>query len=131
MFQRKLKNLRNPSAVEMMPRSDSFKNLSEDELHQRQKPMIQGNLSLEQDKTIDELIGSASRLRVVGESMGQELDLHLYLINDLEKNVDATTIKLSNTEAKMVRLLERSSNSCLVCVIFILSVLLILVIVYT
>jgi hypothetical protein len=63
--------------------------------------------------------------------MGQELDLHLYLINDLEKNVDATTIKLSNTEAKMVRLLERSSNSCLVCVIFILSVLLILVIVYT
>jgi hypothetical protein len=43
MFQRKLKNLRNPSAVEMMPKSDSLKNLSKDELQQRKKPMIQGN----------------------------------------------------------------------------------------
>lgn len=115
-----------------MPKSDfSFNSFSDDALRQRQKPMLQGNVYSEQDKTIDELIGSASKLRDIGENMGQELDLHLYLINDLEKNVDSTTIKLSNTEARMVRLLDRSSNSCLICVIFILSLLIILVIVYT
>ena len=48
LFQRKLKNITNPSYVEMMPKSDSsFTNLSDDAFGQHQKPMLQGNFFIQ------------------------------------------------------------------------------------
>jgi hypothetical protein len=59
------------------------------------------------------MLGTVTNLRKIGEDIGDEVDVHMRLLGDLDKNVDMTSDHLGATMQKATKLLERSSNGCL------------------
>ena len=65
-------------------------------------------------------------MKKVGENIGEELDHHKVLLDDLDKNVDKNVTKMEKASGRMDKLMKKSSNCCLFIIIFIEIVLLIL-----
>lgn len=83
-----------------------------------------------QNELIDKLSESVGNLRQTGQSIGQELDLHMHLLTNIEAKVETNTTKMEKLETRMHVLLENSSTSCLSFTIFMLTVVLVLLVVY-
>ncbi|RDB30032.1 Syntaxin-10 [Hypsizygus marmoreus] len=89
-------------------------------------------IMVEQDRTIDSLVGTLSTIAQQAGLMGQEIVEHNELLEDLEQGVDRTDSKLGDAMHKMRKFLrdseERGSGWCLVILIIVLMILLLAVI---
>ncbi|KIL63132.1 hypothetical protein M378DRAFT_80101 [Amanita muscaria Koide BX008] len=86
----------------------------------------------EQDRTMESIAGTLSTLAQQAGLMGQELEEHHELLEDLEQNVDRTDSKLNDAMRRMRKFLrdseEKGSGYCIIVLIIILAVLLLAVI---
>lgn len=125
---RKLRNIRNKTSVEMMPtirRDGGYEKLSENELIQKQFQMKE-----EQDQRIDLIYENVNNLKKSSKDIGDELDLHGVLLEEVEKGVEKNTIKMTRAQKRMVNLIEQSSDCCLISTILILFAILLFIILY-
>jgi uncharacterized protein YicC (UPF0701 family) len=83
-----------------------------------------------QDQDIDKLISTLNNVKTTGKEMGDELEYHIKLLENTESNVDTNTKLIKSTSERMIRLIDRSSNKCLMLAIIILSVLIFLAVFY-
>lgn len=86
----------------------------------------------EQDRTMESIAGTLSTLAQQAGLMGQELEEHHELLEDLEQNVDRTDSKLNDAMRRMRKFLrdseEKGSGYCIIVLIIVLAVLLLAVI---
>ncbi|CAG9334013.1 unnamed protein product [Blepharisma stoltei] len=124
---RKLKNIRQKTSVEMMPTTKNPKesNLSQNDLQQQQQQMMR-----EQDDRIDMIIENVGNIKKASRDIGDELDLHGVLLNDVERNIDKNTLKMGRVQKRMVTLIEQSSDCCLIMTIVALLFLFLFIILY-
>jgi hypothetical protein len=92
--------------------------------------MKERNVYIVQDKTIEELAGTTANLVEYGENIGEELDVHLHLLGVMEKGIDANSSRLATTQAKLLGYVQKSSDTCLMCTIYILAAILIIIILF-
>jgi hypothetical protein len=62
--------------------------------------------------------------------MGDEIDTHLLLLKEMDQSVAKTQTQLERSTAKLKQLVQKSSDSCLVCTIVGLLVVLLWLLVY-
>jgi len=102
--------------------TNDTKNLSNQDLKVAQKKMIE-----RQDEVIEGLIGTSENLVYVAKEIGDEADLHIKLLDDVEQNVEHQNQRINNTTYKMRLLIEKSSDGCMLCCIILLIVGIVLV----
>jgi hypothetical protein len=100
------------------------KNLSNQDLKTSQKKMLE-----RQDEIVEGLIGTSENLVYVAKEIGDEVDLHNKLLDDVEQNVDHQNQRINNTTFKMKLLIEKSNDGCMLCCIVLLIVGIVLVLV--
>ena len=83
-------------------------------------------LRKKQDHDIDRLLETVSNVKNTGREIGDELEFHIKLLENTESSVDATTMYMSATTERMIKLVDKSSNNCLVCIIVLLLILIFL-----
>ena len=83
-----------------------------------------------QDQDIDKLLETISNVKSTGKGIGDELDYHIKLLDATEDNIDSTTIYLTKTSEKLVGLIDKASNCCLITIIIALLILIFFTIVY-
>jgi len=76
------------------------------------------------------LIGTMDNMKQVGENIGEELDVHMVLIEKLDHNVDKNTDHIKKTTGKLDNILRKSSNCCLFVTIFIELLFLVLLLLW-
>jgi len=69
-------------------------------------------------------------LKELGDDMGDEIDTHLLLLKEMDQSVAKTQTQLERSTAKLKQLVQKSSDSCLVCTIVGLLVVLLWLLVY-
>ena len=69
-------------------------------------------------------------MKYIGEDIGDEVDVHMNLLGDLDKSVDSTNDKLMYAAKKAEELIQKSSNGCLMCIIILLVTILFVIILY-
>ncbi|KAJ7634802.1 t-SNARE [Roridomyces roridus] len=86
----------------------------------------------EQDRTIDSIAGTLSTLAQQAGLMGQEIVEHNELLDDLERGVDKTDSKLSDSMTRLRKFMrqseEKGSGWCIIILIIVLAILLLLII---
>ncbi|XP_004206098.1 syntaxin-8 isoform X1 [Hydra vulgaris] len=88
--------------------------LTTDHFYQQQNKIIE-----EQDKGLEVLSKIIERQKLMGKSIGDELDYHNELIDDIQDQVDSTNQKLIRTEVH-VKKVTRKTGSCVLIVVVIL-----------
>lgn len=91
---------------------------------------LQTQLRAKQDQEILALGETVHSLKDLGEDMGDEIDTHLLLLKDMDQSVAKTHTQLERSTAKLKQLVQKSSDSCLVCTIVGLLVVLLWLLVY-
>jgi adenosyl cobinamide kinase/adenosyl cobinamide phosphate guanylyltransferase len=104
--------------------TEDTKNMSNQDLKLAQKKMLE-----KQDEVIEGLIGTSENLVYVAKEIGDEVDLHNKLLDDVEHNVDHQNQRINNTTYKMKLLIEKSNDGCMLCCIVLLIVGIVLVLV--
>ena len=104
--------------------TEDTKNMSNQDLKLAQKKMLD-----KQDEVIEGLIGTSENLVYVAKEIGDEVDLHNKLLDDVEQNVDHQNQRINNTTYKMKLLIEKSSDGCMLCCIILLILGIVLVLV--
>ena len=102
--------------------TEDTKNLSNNDLKVTQKKMME-----RQDEIVEGLIGTSENLVYVAKEIGDEVDLHNKLLDDVERNVDHQNQRIDNTTFKMKELIAKSSDGCMLCCIVLLIVGIVLV----
>jgi hypothetical protein len=100
------------------------RNLSNQDLKITQKKMIE-----KQDEDIEKLIGTSENLFYVAKEIGDEVDLHNKLLDDVERNVEHQNQRIENSTFKMKELIAKSNDGCMLCCIVLLIVGIVLVLV--
>lgn len=72
----------------------------------------------EQDKTLSDLEGTVDALTVLSINIESELGDHITILSSVEDKLDENQRLTSRLQTRMVRFVERSSDSCLGCTIF-------------
>lgn len=126
-IQTKLKKSKSNPTMELMPTREKadYQRFSNADLAYSQEQLVQ-----KQDSDIDQLLDRISNIKQTGLDIGEELTYHTQLLDQAERGVDYNTLKLRNIQNKMTRLIDKSSNSCLMCIIIALIVVLLLLIFY-
>jgi len=70
------------------------------------------------------------QLKVTGVAMGDELDVHMRLLSDLENNVEAKDSKIRRVTQRVEILIEKSNDCCLCMTVLGLVLLLVFTSVY-
>lgn len=70
-----------------------------------------GEMLREQDRHLDTLGASVSRQRELGEQMGRELDDHVELLGDLERNVDDHARDLDGARRRLRGVAEKARDN--------------------
>ena len=73
---------------------------------------------------------SVENLKVKGTEIGDELDVHMRLLSDLDSNVDAKDSKMKRVTQKVEILIEKSNDTCLCLIVLLLILLLVFIGVY-
>uniref|UniRef100_A0A7S0WJC1 t-SNARE coiled-coil homology domain-containing protein n=1 Tax=Chlamydomonas leiostraca TaxID=1034604 RepID=A0A7S0WJC1_9CHLO len=82
-----------------------------------------------QDQALDEIEQHVNRIGRMGRAIGEELEQHERLINELDSDVDTTHSRLKATAKKMQEIIRKSgSNTQLGIIVFLIVVLLVLAI---
>ncbi|KAF7213276.1 syntaxin-8 [Nothobranchius furzeri] len=102
--------------------SEETKGLTFGEIKQQHQRIIQA-----QDAGLDALAAVISRQKIMGQDIGNELDEHNEIIDDLAQLVDTTDSRIRN-ETRRVKLVETKSASCGMLVVIILLLIAIVVI---
>uniref|UniRef100_A0A1A7XBW9 Syntaxin-8 n=1 Tax=Iconisemion striatum TaxID=60296 RepID=A0A1A7XBW9_9TELE len=102
--------------------SEETKGLTFGEIKQHQQRIIQA-----QDAGLDALAAVISRQKIMGQDIGNELEEHNEIIDDLAQLVDTTDSRIRN-ETRRVKLVETKSTSCGMLVVIILLLIAIIVI---
>nr|XP_020466633.1 syntaxin-8 isoform X2 [Monopterus albus]XP_020466634.1 syntaxin-8 isoform X2 [Monopterus albus] len=92
------------------------------EIKQQQQQIIEA-----QDAGLDALAAVISRQKTMGQEIGNELDEHNEIIDDLAHLVDKTDDKIRN-ETRRVKLVETKSASCGMLVVIVLLLIAIVVV---
>mmetsp|Transcript_7092 Transcript_7092/g.6943 ORF Transcript_7092/g.6943 Transcript_7092/m.6943 type:complete len:227 (-) Transcript_7092:43-723(-) len=100
------------------------RNLSNKDLRSAQSQMIKNQSALE-----DAIVGTSENLVVAAKNIGDELDVHAQLLDDVDKNVDHNQLKINNSTARMKELIIKSADGFMFCCIVILIALLIVILV--
>jgi len=90
---------------------------------------LQQRRMADQDKTLDVLGDSVSRLKHIGQEISTEADEHLALLGDIEEKVDRTNVKVKNTAMRVDKIIQKSSTKCMWVTIFVLLLGLIVVVI--
>ncbi|XP_037545898.1 syntaxin-8 [Nematolebias whitei] len=102
--------------------SEETKGLSFGDIKQQQQRIIEA-----QDAGLDALAAVISRQKIMGQDIGNELDEHNEIIDDLAHLVDKTDGRIRN-ETRRVKLVETKSASCGMMVVIVLLLIAIIVI---
>ncbi|XP_029917506.1 syntaxin-8 [Myripristis murdjan] len=102
--------------------SEETKGLSFGEIKQQQQRIIEA-----QDAGLDALAEVISRQKTMGQEIGNELDQHNEIIDDLAHLVDKTDDRIRN-ETRRVKLVETKSASCGMMVVIVLLLIAIVVV---
>ncbi|KAI6029594.1 hypothetical protein BKA83DRAFT_4220837 [Pisolithus microcarpus] len=81
----------------------------------------------EQDRTMDSISGTLTNLAQQAGLMGQEIDQHVEMLEDLDRHVDSTDTKLNTAYAETTEIYTKS-GWCITFLIIVLIILLIAVI---
>ncbi|KAI5996310.1 t-SNARE [Pisolithus albus] len=86
----------------------------------------------EQDRTMDSISGTLTNLAQQAGLMGQEIDQHVEMLEDLDRHVDSTDTKLNTAMRRLRRFVHETEDTksgwCITFLIIILVILLIAVI---
>ena len=94
----------------------------------------QERIIIEQDRGLELLGNTVSRLKHTAVVIGTEIDDHNKIINDFNDDVDSTTYLLDSATNKVKRLLEDTSDCCkykTIAVLTVIFIILLVVIIYT
>ena len=105
--------------------SEDYSSLSNAEIFRSTEMMKK-----EQDKHIDRLLETVENVKNTTKDMGDELDYHIKLLDATESVIDSTTIRITNTSERMLRLIDKSSNNCLMAIIILLLALILITLFY-
>lgn len=100
------------------------RNLSNKDLRSAQSQMIKQQSALE-----DALVGTSENLVVAAKNIGDELDVHTQLLDEVDKNIDHNQLKINNATFRMKELIYKSSDGFMMCCIVILIITLVVIIV--
>ncbi|XP_034044477.1 syntaxin-8 [Thalassophryne amazonica] len=101
---------------------EETKGLTIGEIKQQQQQIIE-----DQDAGLDALAVVISRQKAMGQEIGNELDEHNEIIDDLAHLVDKTDDRIRN-ETRRVKLVEKKSASCWMLVVIVLLLIAIVVV---
>ncbi|XP_065065559.1 syntaxin-8-like isoform X2 [Rhopilema esculentum] len=96
--------------------------INTDEIRNKQKQLLK-----EQDKGLDALVGVIQRQKLMGQNIGEEVDYHNDLIDEIHDHVDTTERRLVQ-ENKHVKKVTKKAGSCGLIVIVILLLVAIIVV---
>nr|XP_046266466.1 syntaxin-8 [Scatophagus argus] len=102
--------------------TEETRGLTIGEIKQQQQHIIEA-----QDAGLDALAAVISRQKIMGQEIGNELDEHNEIIDDLAHLVDKTDSRIRN-ETRRVKLVETKSASCGMLVVIVLLLIAIVVI---
>uniref|UniRef100_A0A0G4GD04 t-SNARE coiled-coil homology domain-containing protein n=1 Tax=Chromera velia CCMP2878 TaxID=1169474 RepID=A0A0G4GD04_9ALVE len=81
---------------------------------------------MDQEQQLEELEGSVHTLKTVGGCIGEEIDLHCRLLDDVSSDTDKVQEKMKRNQKSLGDLMQRQSTTCLWLAILVLAVTLIL-----
>ncbi|PHJ21560.1 snare domain-containing protein [Cystoisospora suis] len=84
-----------------------------------------------QDEQLSFLEGTVSNLKNIGYSVGDEVDVHRKLLNELDEEVDLTQTALEKNKKILKQIIDRQSTTCLLLTAIFLAVLLVFLIITT
>ena len=108
----------------------SIEEMPDSELWSMQMQLRESKFHSEQDEEILALGETVHSLKEISEDMGDEVDTHLLLLNEMDKSVAKTQTQIEHTTAKLKQLVQKSSDSCLMCTIVGLMIVLFWLLVY-
>ncbi|KCV73442.1 hypothetical protein H696_00978 [Fonticula alba] len=83
-----------------------------------------------QDLTLEKISSTVQNLRIVAEAIGEEVDLHNRMLDDLEADVENTTNRINHTMSSMTKVFKDAKSNksmlviaCLIITIIILAIL--------
>lgn len=85
----------------------------------------QQTVMADQDRGLEELSKVITRQKMMGQTIGDELDYHNELIDDITQGVDKTTSKLQRTTAHTKKVTKKASTCCMMVVIIFLLLLIV------
>jgi CTP-dependent riboflavin kinase len=85
-------------------------------------------LKKEQNNVIAELSRSTDNLKSQCEDIDEELEVHNFLLGSIENLTDKNEVMMQKALERLDKILERYSNSSLMCTIFILLTILIVIV---
>uniref|UniRef100_A0A3Q2NU71 Syntaxin-8 n=1 Tax=Fundulus heteroclitus TaxID=8078 RepID=A0A3Q2NU71_FUNHE len=106
----------------LVDETEETRGLSFGEIKQQQQRIIEA-----QDAGLDALAAVISRQKIMGQEIGNELDEHNEIIDDLAHLVDKTDGRIRN-ETRRVKLVETKSASCGMLVVIVLLLIAIVVV---
>ncbi|XP_053493485.1 syntaxin-8 isoform X2 [Ictalurus furcatus] len=106
----------------LVDESEETKGLTFREIKEQQQRIIQA-----QDEGLDVLADVISRQKRMGQEIGNELDEHNEIIDDITQLVDTTDSRIRN-ETRRVQLVETKSASCGMMVVIVLLLIAIVVV---
>ncbi|KAM3624524.1 uncharacterized protein V6R79_024584 [Siganus canaliculatus] len=106
----------------LVDETDETRGLTFGEIKQQQQRIIEA-----QDAGLDALAAVISRQKLMGQEIGNELDEHNEIIDDLAHLVDKTDGRIRN-ETRRVKLVETKSASCGMLVVIVLLLIAIIVV---
>lgn len=76
------------------------------------------------------IVGTTENLYVAAKNIGDEVDLHNALLDEVDTNVDLRQTQMERTTFKMKELIRKSADGCMICCIVLLIVSLVLIVVF-
>jgi hypothetical protein len=103
--------------------NESTRNLSNRDLQQAQVKMMKDQGAVE-----EAILGSTQNLVSISQNMTDELTIHEGLLDDVNKNVDTTQVRIDKTNFRMKELIYKSNDCCLLTVILVLIAVILVII---
>lgn len=91
----------------------------------------QTQLMRQQDDDLDELSQHVSQIGQIGLTIHEELESQGQLLEELDEDLDATTNRLAAAQKKVEVVLKRAGAKGQMCIIVVLTVILVLLVVFT
>lgn len=73
----------------------------------------------EQDTQIDNLMNTVTNIGTLGKTIGNELETDIQLLGRLDQGIDRNVGKMGKTQQKLNNFLKKTSNCCLLVVVFV------------
>jgi len=103
--------------------SESTKNLSNKDLQYAQTTMLK-----QQGDVEDAILGTTQNLVSISYNMSDELTIHDGLLEEVNKNIDTTQVRMDKTNFRMKELIYKSNDCCLITIILVLVAVILVII---